>query len=129
MSTALKRVLRVVLALPAIGFLVTGLRFAVAPAGAAKGLAMPLLDGAARSSQIGDVGALFMGMGLMILTALTTLKREWFIAPAILLALVAVFRILAFLFHDAALLVDMIVAEVIIASLLVLASKKLIETE
>jgi type IV secretory pathway VirB3-like protein len=128
-STALKRVLRVVLALPAIGFLVTGLRFAVAPAGAAKGLAMPLLDGAARSSQIGDVGALFMGMGLMILTALTTLKREWFIAPAILLALVAVFRILAFLFHDAALLVDMIVAEVVIASLLVLASKKLIETE
>jgi hypothetical protein len=128
-STALKRVLRVVLALPAIGFLVTGLRFAVAPAGAAKGLAMPLLDGAARSSQIGDVGALFMGMGLMILPALTTLKREWFIAPAILLALVAVFRILAFLFHDAALLVDMIVAEVIIASLLVLASKKLIETE
>jgi hypothetical protein len=33
------------------------------------------------------------------------------------------------LFHDAALLVDMIVAEVVIASLLVLASKKLIETE
>ena len=129
MSTALKRVLRVVLALPAIGFLVTGLRFAVAPAGAAKGLAMPLLDGAARSSQIGDVGALFMGMGLMILTALTTLKREWFIAPAILLALVAVFRVLAFLFHDAALLMGMIVAEVVIASLLVVASKKLIETE
>jgi len=128
-STALKRVLRVVLALPAIGFLVTGLRFAVAPAGAAKGLAMPLLDGAARSSQIGDVGALFMGMGLMILTALTTLKREWFIAPAILLALVAVFRVLAFLFHDAALLMGMIVAEVVIASLLVVASKKLIETE
>ena len=37
MSTALKRALRVVLALPAIGFVVTGLRFAVAPAGAAKG--------------------------------------------------------------------------------------------
>jgi len=129
MNAVLKKALRIFLALPAIGFVVTGLRFAVAPAGAAKGLAMPLLDGAARSSQIGDVGALFMGMGLMILTALTTLKREWFIAPAILLALVAVFRVLAFLFHDAALLMDMIVAEVVIASLLVLASKKLIETE
>jgi hypothetical protein len=35
-------VLRVVLALPAIGFLVTGLRFAVAPAGAAQGLALSL---------------------------------------------------------------------------------------
>jgi hypothetical protein len=129
MNAALKKALRIFLALPAIGFVVTGLRFAVAPAGAVKGLAMPLLDGAARSSQIGDVGALFMGMGLMILTALTTLKREWFIAPAILLALVAVFRVLAFLFHDAALLMNMIVAEVVIALLLVLASKKLIETE
>ena len=129
MNAVLKKALRIFLVLPAIGFLVTGLRFAVAPASAAKGLAMPLLDGAARSSQIGDVGALFMGMGLMILTALTTLKREWFIAPAILLALIAVFRILAFLFHDAALLMNMIVVEVVIASLLVLASKKLIETK
>jgi hypothetical protein len=128
MNAALKKALRIIVALPAIGFVVTGLRFAVAPAGAVEGLAMPLLDGAARSSQIGDVGALFMGMGLMMLTALTTLKREWFIAPAILLALVAAFRILAFLLHDAALLMDMIVAEVVIASLLVLASKKLIET-
>lgn len=129
MSDLLKRALAFVLVLPAIGFLVTGLRFAVAPAGAAKGLAMPLLDGAARSSQVGDVGALFMGMGLMILTALTTRKQEWFIAPAVLLALIAVFRTLAFLFHGAELLVNMIVAEVVIASLLVLASKNLTETE
>ena len=122
------KILRVFLILPAVGFLVTGLRFAVAPASAAKGLAMPLLDGAARSSQIGDVGALFMGMGLMILTALTTRKREWFLAPAILLALVAVLRTLAFLFHDAELLMNMIIPEVVIASLLVLASNKLAET-
>ena len=128
MSTAAKRVLRVALVLPAIGFLVTGLRFAVAPAGAAKGLAMPLLDGAARSSQIGDVGALFLGMGMMILTALVTRERTWFIAPAILLALVAVLRVLAWLFHDAALVIQAIVPEVVIASLLVFASTKLTET-
>lgn len=125
----MNKMLQVFLVLPAIGFLVTGLRFAVAPASAAKGLAMPLLDGAARSSQIGDVGALFMGMGLMILTALTTRKREWFLAPAILLALVAVLRTLAFLFHDAELLMNMIIPEVVIASLLILASKTLVEPE
>ena len=68
----LKKILSVLLVLPAIAFIVTGLRFATAPADAAKGLAMPLLDGAARSSQIGDVDALFLGMGLMILTALIT---------------------------------------------------------
>jgi hypothetical protein len=125
----LKRALHIFLVLPAIGFLVTGLRFAVAPAGAAKGLAMPLLDGAARSSQIGDVGALFLGMGLMILTALMTLERTWFVAPAILLLLVAVLRVLAWLFHGAALMIPMIVPELVIGGLLLLASTKLAEVE
>ena len=128
-DSVVTKAVRIFLLLPAVGFLVTGLRFAVAPTSAAKGLAMPLLDGAARSSQIGDVGALFMGMGLMILTALTTRKREWFLAPAILLALIAVLRTLAFLFHDAALLMNMIVPEVVIALLLIFASKTLVETE
>lgn len=125
MSRVLERALRIFLVLPAIGFLVTGLRFAVAPAGAAKELAMPLLDGAARSSQIGDVGALFLGMGLMILTALVTLERTWFVAPAVLLFLVAVLRILAWLFHGAALMMPMIVPELVIGGLLLLASTKL----
>jgi len=124
-SNVLERALRIFLFLPAIGFLVTGLRFAVAPAGAAKGLAMPLLDGAARSSQVGDVGALFLGMGLMILTALVTLERTWFIAPAILLLLVAVLRVLAWLFHGAALMIPMIVPEIVIGGLLLLVSTKL----
>jgi hypothetical protein len=128
-SRVLKRALHIFLVLPAIGFLVTGLRFAVAPAGAAKGLAMPLLDGAARSSQIGDVGALFLGMGLMILTALMTLERTWFVAPAILLLLVAVLRVLAWLFHGAALMIPMIVPELVIGGLLLLASTKLAEVE
>jgi hypothetical protein len=122
-------VLRVALVLPAIGFLVTGLRFAVAPAGAAKGLAMPLLDGAARSSQIGDIGALFLGMGLMILTALVTRERTGFVAPAVLLLLVAVLRILAWLFHGAALMMPMIVHEILIGGLLLLASAKLTEAD
>jgi hypothetical protein len=121
--------LRILLVLPAIGFVVTGLRFAVAPAGAAKGLAMPLLDGAARSSQIGDLGAFFLGMGLMILAAVVTLKREWFVAPAILLGFAATLRVLAWLFHDAPLLLQMIIPEVVIASLLVLAARKLTETQ
>lgn len=127
MNGAFTKILRVALALPAVAFVVTGLRFAVAPTGAAKSLEMPLLDGAARSSQIGDVGALFLGMGLMILTALVTRERTWFIAPAVLLVLVAVLRLLAWLFHDASLLMQMIVPELVIACLLVFASSKLAE--
>ena len=129
MNTVLQKALRIFLLLPAIGFVVAGLRIAVAPEGAVQRLAMPLLDGAARSSQIGDVGAFCMGMGLMMITALRTRKREWFIAPAILLASAAVFRTLAFLFHDAPLLMNMIAVEVVIASSLVLAANKLTEAE
>ena len=117
--------LRALVALPAIGFLVIGLRWAIDPSGAASDLGMTLLSGVGRSSQIGDVGALFLSMGSMILIALTTGQRSWFYAPALMLSLIAVLRILAWLLHGAALTLDMIILEVIVASLLLLASSRL----
>ena len=117
--------LRALVALPAIGFLVIGLRWAIDPSSAASDLGMTLLSGVGRSSQIGDVGALFLSMGSMILIALTTGQRSWFYAPALMLSLIAVLRILAWLLHGAALTLDMIILEVIVASLLLLASSRL----
>ena len=117
--------LRALVALPAIGFLVIGLRWAIDPSSAASDLGMTLLSGVGRSSQIGDVGALFLSMGSMILIALVTGQRSWFYAPALTLSLVAALRLLAWLFHDAALALDMIVVEVVVASLLLLASSRL----
>ena len=117
--------LRALVALPAIGFLVIGLRWAIDPSSAASDLGMTLLSGVGRSSQIGDVGALFLSMGSMILIALTTGQRSWFYAPALMLSLIAVLRILAWLLHGAALTLDMIVVEVVVASLLLLASSGL----
>ena len=117
--------LRALVALPAIGFLVIGLRWDIDPSSAASDLGMTLLSGVGRSSQIGDVGALFLSMGSMILIALTTGQRSWFYAPALMLSLIAVLRILAWLLHGAALTLDMIILEVIVASLLLLASSRL----
>ena len=117
--------LRALVALPAIGFLVIGLRWAIDPSSAASDLGMTLLSGVGRSSQIGDVGALFLSMGSMILIALVTGQRSWFYAPALTLSLVAALRLLAWLFHDAALALDMIVVEVLVSSLLLLASSRL----
>ena len=117
--------LRALVALPAIGFLVIGLRWAIDPSSAASDLGMTLLSGVGRSSQIGDVGALFLSMGSMILIALTTGQRSWFYAPALMLSLIAVLRILAWLLHGAALTLDMIILEVIVASLLLLSSSRL----
>ena len=121
----MKTVLRILVTLPAVLFVVMGLRWITDPAAAANALGMTLLDGVGRSSQIGDVGALFLSMGMMMLLALITARRSWFYAPAMMLALVAVLRLLAWLLHDAALALDMIVVEVVIAGILLFASSRL----
>ena len=125
----MKILFRVLVALPAILFVVTGLRWAVDPSGAAIALGMTLLDGIGRSSQIGDVGAMFLSMGIMMLIALVTAKRPWFYAPALLLSLIAVFRLLAWLAHDAALAMDMILVELVVAGILLFAASKLSSNE
>ena len=125
----MNKLLRVLVVLPAILFVVTGLRWITDPAGAAATLGMPLLEGVGRSSQIGDVGALFLGMGIMIMIALITAKRSWFFAAALLLALVAILRVLAWLFHGAALAPQMIAVEVIVACLLLFTSSRLARGE
>ena len=121
----MKIVLRILVTLPALLFIAMGLRWGVDPAGAAQGLGMTLLEGAGRSSQIGDVGGMFLSMGVMMLIALFTANRAWFLAPALLLSLIAVYRVVAFLVHDAALATDSIAVEVIVTAVLLAASFKL----
>lgn len=121
----MNKVLRVIVALPGILFVVTGLRWLVDPSAAAAQLGMSLLDGAGRSSQIGDMSGFFLTLGIVIFIALITSKRSWYYPAIILLAITAIGRVLAWLFHDAALALDMIVPEVIIACLLLFASRRL----
>ncbi len=121
----MKTLLRVLVMLPAVLFVVMGLRWITDPAAAATALGMTLMDGVGRSSQIGDVGALFLSMGMMMLLALITARRSWFYAPALMLALVAVLRLLAWLLHGAALALDMIMVEVVVVGILLFASSRL----
>lgn len=86
---------------------------------------MSLFNGAALSSQIGDVGGLFLGMGLFVLLGLVSKKREWFLATSVLVYAIAMFRILAWLFHGASLVMPLIIPEIVIGTLLLIASKKL----
>lgn len=125
----MKTMLRVLVTLPGVLFIVMGLRWVTDPTGAATGLGMTLLGGVGRSSQIGDVGALFLSMGVMMLLALITARRSWFYAPALMLSLVALLRLLAWLLHGAALALDMIVVEVVIAGILLFASSRLSQDE
>jgi hypothetical protein len=121
----MKTLFLILVGLPAVLFVVIGLRWAVDPTGAAAELGMTLMDGVGRSSQIGDVGAFFLGMGTMMLLGLITQARIWFQAPALLLALTAVLRLLAWLVHDAALALDMIIVELVICAILIIASGRL----
>lgn len=121
----MNKILRVIVLLPAILFVGIGIRWLVDPQGAAAALGMPLLDGIGRSSQIGDVGGFFLVTGIMVVLGVITGKRVWFQAPALLLMTIAIFRILAWLLHDAALATPMIAVEVVLAVLFVFASARL----
>ncbi|MCB1690065.1 MAG: hypothetical protein KDI33_16335 [Halioglobus sp.] len=123
----MKTLFRILVALPAILFVVMGLRWAVDPSAAAEALGMTLMAGVGLSSQIGDVGSFFLGMGIMMLLGLITAQRSWFQAAALLLALAAAFRALSWLLHGAALTPDMIAVEVVLATVLLLASSRLAE--
>ena len=125
----MKKVLSVIIALPAVMFIMTGLRWLVDPATAAAQFGMPLLDGIGLSTQIGDLAAFFIAGGMFVFIALITSKRSWYYPPIMLVGFTALFRVLAWLLHDATLAVQMIVSEIVIAVLLLAASRIIPEHE
>ena len=106
-------------------FIVTGLRWLLAPAGVAPEFGLALSTGVGLSSQIGDMSAFFLTLGVSILMGLTTGRAIWYYPPMILLSLTTVGRILAWLLHDAALATGLIAPEVIVALILLIASRRL----
>jgi len=121
----MNKVLKVLVVLPAILFVVTGLRWLLAPAGVAPMFGLTLADGVGLSSQVGDMTGYFLTLGLCMLIALVSGRRSWYYPPIMLLALTATGRILAWLVHDAALAADLIALEIIIATILLVASRRL----
>ena len=106
-------------------FLVTGLRWVLAPAGIAPDFGLALGSGIGLSSQVGDMSAFFLTLGVCILMGLTTQRSVWYYPPIMLLSLTAVGRILAWLIHDAALATQLIAPEFIVSLVLLFASRRL----
>lgn len=96
----------------------------IVPARAAEALSMPLLTGAALSSQM-DIGAFFLAAASFIVLALITRERPWFIAAAVPLLGAAAYRTAAFLFHGAPFLAGMVGIEVAMGTVLIIASRVL----
>jgi hypothetical protein len=61
----------------------------------------------------------------MVLLGLFTAKRQWFLAPAMLLGTTAVFRILAWLLQGASLAIPQIAVEVVVCALLLVSASRL----
>ena len=111
--------------IPAIIFVVTGIRWLVAPAEVAPSFGLTLSEGIGLSSQVGDLASFFITLGSCMLIALITELRSWYYPPMMLLAIAAIGRTIAWLLHDATLAVSQIMVEVTVALILLLASRRL----
>ena len=113
--------LRIVAVLMGVGFTSQGIGWLVSPERAATTLGMPLLDGLARSTQIGDFGAFFLTLGLSILAGSASSRSRLLYFPAALLASAAFGRTIAWAVHGADFATTFIAVESV-ASLVLLAT-------
>ena len=118
-------VLKVLVLVIAVSFLVTGLRWLVAPIGVAPNFGLTLDQGVGLSSQVGDMSAFFLTLATCLLIALISGRRSWYYPPIMLLSFTAIGRIVAWLVHDAALALDLIAPEVVVSIILLVASHRL----
>ena len=121
----MNKVLKLLVLIPAIIFVVTGIRWFVAPAEVASSFGLALSEGTGLSSQVGDFSSFFITLGSCMLIALIIERRSWYYPPMMLLTITAIGRIIAWLLHDATLAVSQIMIEVTVALILLLASRHL----
>ena len=125
----MNKVLKALVILAAILFIVNGVRWIVAPAGIAPMFGLDLATGIGLSSQVGDLSAFFLTLGACMLIAVITGQKSWYYPAIMLLTLTAVGRILAWLVHGAAFAGDLIFVEVVVSIILIIASRRLVETD
>ena len=121
----MNRILKILVLLPAVLFLVTGLRWLVAPTGVASNFGLTLDQGVGLSSQVGDMSAFFLTLSSCLLIALISGRRSWYYPAIMLLSLTAIGRIVAWSVHDAALALDLIAPEIIVSIILLIAARRL----
>ena len=122
----MNRLLVVLNTINGVIFIILGLLWVVSPfeAGANFGI-LEIPEGLGRSSLIGDVGSYFFCIGVMMILAVYTLRSIWFYAPAMLLGVTALFRVISWLAHDATFATQFIIIEILLIILLLATSKRM----
>lgn len=119
----MKKSLRILTILVGVLSFANAMRFAFVPARAAEGLGMPVLEGVGASTQLGDIGALFLAVAVLVGLAQRRGRAGLLLAPAILVGCAAVMRTLVFLTGHAPFAPQFIVPEAVMAGLLFAAAR------
>jgi hypothetical protein len=102
-------------------------RWLIHPLESATQLGMPLLDGTARSTQIGDLGMFFLVAGVTMLLGVRAGHARLLYVPAALVGGAAVARTIAWAFHGAAFPALFVAVEVVVGVVLVVTARELDE--
>ena len=119
----MKKTLRVLSILVGVMFLVQGLGWLSDPGAAAEALGMELLTGVGASTQIGDIGAFFLSIAIMVGIAQRPGAGHWLYPAALLLFAAAVMRALAWATGSADFAPQFIAPEIVMGSILFLAAR------
>ncbi len=119
----MKMTLRVLSILVGVVFLVQGLGWLRDPGAAAEALGMELLTGVGASTQIGDIGAFFLSIAIMVGIAQRPGAGHWLYPAALLLFAAAVMRALAWATGSADFAPQFIAPEIVMGSILFLAAR------
>ena len=106
--------LRTLTGLAGLGALIMGAMWWYQPETAAGLLGASLLDGTGRSAQIGDSGAFFMGVGVLLLWGAVRQRSVFILIGGCLVGLVAPGRILSATLHGGAVTTPEVVVECVI---------------
>lgn len=123
--TSMRSPLGTVVTLLGVGFTLQGIAWLLDPARVAAGLGMPLLDGLARSTQVGDLSAFFLVAGVTMLLGSAPGRARLLYVPAGLIGGAAVTRTVAWALHGAAFATLFITIEVIVGVVLLAAASSL----
>jgi len=116
---------RIAAALPAVLLVAFGVGWWFSPALMAGQLGMVLQTEAGLSSQVGDIASFFLTVGACMLLAIWSGNRLWAFPALMLLTFAVGGRLIAWLFHGAALTVAMIATELVLITLFLIVSRKL----
>ena len=119
--------LKIVGGLLALLFLFSGVKFMLDPVGGPEGLGIEASGPAGFNSIRGIFGGMFLTAGVLIVLGFTMRRPDWLLAVAILMLLIALGRLVGFVFDGTpgSQEVGGFVLEIVAAAVLIAASRKL----